>query len=115
MLLLLALAQAIYYGTGTPPPAPPAGSKPRTIFSYDDYPPEALRNHWEGVVRAELTINERGAVEVCRIIQSSGHEVLDAATCNLIIRRARFLPAKDDSGKPRKDTYMAPPVTWRLP
>ena len=114
MLLLLVLAQAVYYGSGNPPPEPPP-SKKQVIFSYGDYPPEALRNHWEGTVRAELTINERGAVEVCRIVQSSGHEVLDAATCNLIITRARFTPAKDGNGKPRKDTIVSPPISWRIP
>jgi periplasmic protein TonB len=114
MLLLFVLAQATYYGSGVPPPLPPPGSPKPGIFSYDDYPPEALRNGWEGTVQAELTVNEQGAVEICRIIQSSGHEVLDAATCGLIIRRARFTPAKDESGKPIKDTVTSPPINWRI-
>ena len=114
MLLLFLLAQATYYGDGTLPPAPPPG-KTIGLFDGANYPPEARRNHWQGVVRAELTINEIGAVEACRIVQSSGHEVLDAATCNIIIKRARFVPAKDDSGKPMKDTVMTPPITWQLP
>jgi TonB family protein len=114
MLFLLLMAQAAYYGDGTLPPAPPPGKK-IGLFDSAAYPPEALRNHWQGDVRAELTISENGAVVACRIVQSSGHEVLDAATCNLIIKRARFVPAKDDSGKPIKDTVMTPTISWRLP
>jgi protein TonB len=114
MLLLLLLAQATYYGDGTPPAPPPPGTV-IGIFDGVGYPAEALRNRWQGVVRAKLTINERGAVQACQIVQSSGHEVLDAATCNAIIKRARFVPAKDSNGKPRKDTVMSPPITWQLP
>jgi len=114
MLLFLALAQAIYYGSGVPPPAAPRGSPKRALFTDRDYPAEAVSNHWEGTVRVELTVNERGAVEACRIVQSSGHEVLDAATCNIIITRANFTPAKDDNGKPKKDTVLSPPIDWHL-
>ena len=108
-MLLLFLAQATYFGSGTPPPPRPQG-----IFSYEDYPAEALLNRWEGSVIADLTVNERGAVAACHIIKSSGHEVLDEATCKLLIERARFKPATDKDGKPIKDMYRTPSIEWRI-
>ena len=108
-MLLFLLAQSLFYGDGTPPPPRPQG-----IFSYQDYPVEALRNHWEGSVVAELTVNERGAVTVCKIVKSSGHEVLDATTCNLLIQRAKFKPAMDDAGRPRNDLVQTPPINWKI-
>jgi protein TonB len=89
-----------------------AASKP--IFSYTDYPPEAVFNHWEGTVVADLTISAKGKPTACRIVKSSGHEVLDSATCDLILKRARFKPAEDEHGAPRESTYRTPPINWKL-
>jgi len=102
--LLLAAAQA------APPP-----QKSKSFVTYDNYPAEALRNHWEGVVVADLTISPEGRVAACKVIQSSGHQVLDDATCDLMIRRAIFTPARDSNGKPVEDHVRTPPITWSLP
>jgi len=100
---LIAIAQ-----TSSPSPSHP-------IFTAADYPPEAIRNHWEGVVVADLSISVEGRPTACRIVQSSGHKVLDDATCDLIMHRAKFAPAKDAAGNSTTDTFRTPPVTWRLP
>jgi TonB family protein len=86
----------------------------RTLFSVDDYPIEAVKNGWEGTVLADLTISPEGRVSSCAIIQSSGHAVLDQATCDIITKRAVFTPAKDASGKPVEDHVRTPPVVWGL-
>jgi protein TonB len=95
------------------PPGSPSPSQP--IFTAADYPPEAIRNHWEGIVVADLTISVEGRPATCQIAQSSGHKVLDDATCDLIMHRAVFTPAKDAAGNPTTDTFRTPPITWRLP
>jgi len=98
-----------------PPPPVPGGPATTAIFSYEDYPPEALKKRVQGTVRTKLWISREGRVSACRIIQSSGNKVLDDATCNIIKLRARFTPARDADGNPTEDTYLAPPVTWRIP
>ena len=102
LLLFLALASA------------PALDPPKPIFSYQDYPAEALRNRWQGSVVADLTISAEGRPTACRIVKSSGHKVLDDVTCKLIMTRARFTPAKDQTGKPKESTLRTPVIEWRI-
>jgi len=86
----------------------------RTIFSADDYPASALAAGAEGTAQATLTISPDGRVVGCELIQSTGNGALDAATCNIIHRRALFAPARDANGQPTTDTMTTPPITWRL-
>ena len=94
--------------------AQPATPHPKPILSFEDYPPVALRNHWQGTVIADLTISPEGSVTACRIIESSSHEVLDDATCNILIKRAKFSPAHDSSGKRIEDHVRTPPINWKI-
>jgi protein TonB len=112
MLLLVGLVQAAI-AQSCPPPPPSKGPKVG-LFSYEDYPSEAVRNHWQGTVIADLTISPDGRVSACRIIQSSGHKVLDDATCGIMSRRAFFTPARDNQCNPIESTYRTPPIQWRL-
>jgi len=110
------------------PPAPPAPVPPprkvqsaqsakgdlRTLFSADDYPASAQAAGAEGTAQASLTIGPDGRVASCNIIKSSGNSALDSATCNIIRRRAKFIPAKDSNGQATSDTITTPPITWRL-
>jgi protein TonB len=79
-----------------------------------DYPPEAMKNGSEGDVVADLTISPEGRVSACKVIQSSGHQVLNDATCDLLIKRARFKPATDANGRPAEDHIRTPPIAWRI-
>ncbi|NUT01752.1 MAG: energy transducer TonB [Sphingomonas sp.] len=83
------------------------------LFSGDDYPADAQRNDEQGTVEVALEIDRRGRVSGCEVIQSSGSQSLDSATCNILQRRARFTPAKDGLGRPVTDTYTQR-ITWRL-
>lgn len=107
LLLLAASAQASVQAT-------PNGADPRLLFSYEDYPAQALKNHEQGTVQAELTIGADGRVKACKIIRSSKSEALDTATCNILTVRARFTPARDAYGNPTQDTYVTPPISWRI-
>jgi protein TonB len=86
----------------------------RSLQTVTDYPPEALRNGWQGDVVADLTVSPAGRVSACQIVESSGHKVLDDATCDLL-KRAVFTPATDSNGKPIEDHVRTPPIKWRLP
>ncbi len=120
--LMLAVVSAVTGSLAPPaaapaPPAPPArpsGADPRTLFSDEDYPAAALQRKEEGSVQAELTIGTDGRVKACRILRSSNSQALDSATCNILMRRARFTPARDSNGNPVEDTYVTPPISWRI-
>lgn len=86
----------------------------RPLITVDDYPPEALRNNWQGSVTVDLTVSPKGQVTACRVTKSSGHQVLDDATCKIMSSRARFTPALDSAGNPIEAHYTAPPITWSV-
>jgi periplasmic protein TonB len=107
------------------PPAPPppprkvqsatsARGDLRSLFSADDYPASAQSAGAEGTTRASLTIGPDGRVVGCNIIQSSGNGALDSATCNILRRRAKFVPARDSNGNATSDTITTPSIVWRL-
>jgi protein TonB len=108
------------------PPAPPAPPPPRVsqaakakgnlvaLFSNDDYPASALRNEEQGTTVVRLTIGPDGRVSDCSITSSSGSSSLDSTTCNILRRRARFTPAKDQAGNPISDTYTQR-IRWEIP
>ena len=111
------------------PPAPPISPPPpprkvqsaesakgdlRTLFSADDYPAAAQAAGAEGTSQAQLTVGPDGRVTGCSIIRSSGNGALDAATCNILRRRAKFTPARDSNGQPTSDTVTTPPIKWQL-
>ena len=82
------------------------------IFHADDYPMEARRNLWTGAVIADLKINEHGTVDECTIVESSGHKLLDDTTCSILVKRARFKPARDKDGNAVVDTFRTPEIGW---
>lgn len=104
----------------TPPPAPrrvqPAQARGNlnALFSTDDYPASALRNEEQGTTGVRLTIGPDGRVADCSVTSSSGSASLDAATCNIIRRRARYSPAKDDTGAATTGSDSAR-IRWVVP
>ncbi|MFL6788169.1 MAG: energy transducer TonB, partial [Sphingomicrobium sp.] len=105
-----------------PPPPPPRKTQSatsakgdlRTLFSADDYPSSAQSSGAEGTVRASLSIGPDGRVTGCNVIQSSGNGSLDSATCSILRRRAKFVPARDSNGNAVSDTITTPPIRWQL-
>lgn len=87
---------------------------PQTWVSNDDYPPKALAEEQQGVVRMRWKVGVDGRVHDCVIVQSSGAPILDAASCMLITKRARYRPALDAAGKPVA-TPKASTFSWWLP
>jgi protein TonB len=107
MLVFLLLVSSAAQGSASAP------SKPVPIFEGVEYPREALAHGWEGNVRVDLTISPAGHVTGCRIVQSSGHKVLDDATCDRLMQ-IPFAPTRDDKGNPVEGHLVTPPITWKL-
>ncbi len=87
------------------PPAPPAiavplspRGSPQGWVTNDDYPPSAQRDGVEGTTSFALQVGSDGKVQSCSITKSSGSTVLDDTACRLLLRRAKFNPAKDAAG-----------------
>lgn len=109
------------FPTPTPSPAPgfaPRGARPKgnpaLWVSTSDYPTAGLRGELEGLVKVRLTIAADGKPSDCAVTASSGHDVLDEATCAKLLRRARFDPASDQTGANVAGTWNTA-VRWQIP
>ncbi len=108
--------------TGTTPPPPPLPdpitASPRNApggwITDSDYKSRWIREGREGRARFRLEISASGRVSNCEILGSTGHTVLDLATCRLITRRARFDPARDSTGAKVPGTFSSS-VNWQIP
>ncbi len=113
-------------GTGTdirPLPTPaidftPVAAKPRNDpgrwLTDSDYKSIWIRKEMVGTARFRLEIAANGKVAGCAITGSTGHSELDAATCSLVSKRARFEPARGGEGQPVAGSYSSS-VRWVLP
>lgn len=70
-----------------------------SLVSRDDYPQQARADRAQGTVRFRLVVETDGRVSRCTILRSSGSSILDSTTCRLMRSRARFVPARDASGR----------------
>ncbi len=101
-------------GRGIVKVAQPAHGDVRFVFKADDYPADAVQTLSEGVAQYLLFIDASGKVAACYVFKPSGVALLDAMGCQVLRKRAKFTPARDASGKAVRDSYLTPPVTWRL-
>jgi len=108
MRVLLFASLAVIASTSAP--ADPA----KPLFTYQDYPAEAVRNNWQGDVTVNLTIGTTGRATDCRIIKSSGYKILDDATCKIFVERAKFLPKIGPNGTPVEFHWTPAPIGWHL-
>ena len=84
------------------------------MFSTDDYPLDALRKSEAGTVAVALKIGADGRVTDCVVTGSSGSASLDAQTCRIFWKRARFIPAEDSRGRP-VESALQQRIKWELP
>ncbi len=94
-------------------PATPLGS-PGDWVTSNDYPATSLRNDVEGTVGFIIATGANGVPTGCEISRSSGSAELDETTCNLVMTRARFSPAKNEKGKAVAGSYSNS-VRWVIP
>lgn len=114
-------ASALPNATPSPSPQPSfAATKPvprtspATWVTNDDYRSRWISEELTGTARFRLEIGTDGRVTGCQVTRSTGHTVLDSATCSLVQRRARFAPAKDSAGRATTGVYQGA-VVWQLP
>ncbi|AOL94297.1 TonB family protein [Porphyrobacter sp. LM 6] len=97
----------------TPVGAVPRGNPGKWVTDAD-YRTRWINEGLSGSARFTLAIDARGGVTNCSVTRSTGHAVLDAATCQLVTRRARFDPARDSTGKPVAGSYNGS-INWKIP
>jgi len=86
------------------------------LFGLDsnDYPPAALRTATQGRVIVRIDVSAEGRAADCATVATSGNAEIDATTCRVIRRRARFRPAIDGAGR-RVAARTISTVTWLVP
>ena len=94
--------------------APIPVNDPARWIGTGDYPPAALAKGESGITDFALNIDAQGRVAACGITASSGSSALDQASCELVARRARFIPAVDMAGVKIAGRY-ASRIKWVLP
>ena len=109
---------------GIPGPAPSASpfdpvsaaprNNPARWVTDSDYRTRWIREGLSGKASFTLAIDAAGKVTGCTITRSTGHDVLDAATCDLVSKRARFDAARDGTGKPVAGRFTGS-ITWQIP
>lgn len=83
----------------------PKATKPAVLLNSGeiarsmDYPQDALRQNLEGRAHVRLLVDGDGQVTRCWVVESSGHDLLDAQTCDLYTANAKFRPARDRRGR----------------
>ena len=89
------------------------GRKPdvRAIFSVDDFPTYLAQEGVSRIVHVRVTVRPDGVLQSCSAEVSSGDGKLDAYTCQLIVRRAKFVPARWPDGTAAYGVIRVP-VNW---
>jgi protein TonB len=82
------------------------------ISKYKQYPRVAQIRGWEGQVDLEIEIDSNGNVLATRILQSSGHEILDKQALEMV-KKASPLPPPPDALRGRTFTVFVP-IPFRL-
>lgn len=94
--------------------APKARGSQANWVRQEDYPTRAITSGLEGLTKVRLTVGINGRVTDCAVTTTSGHDILDAASCEYLTKRARFDPATDTSGA-KTDGVFTTSVRWQLP
>jgi len=64
-----------------------------------NYPNEALRKNIEGKLKLQVILLADGTIRQLRVVQSSGHQVLDDAAINIVRRAGHFPPFSGEMKK----------------
>ncbi|MBD3728941.1 MAG: TonB family protein [Sphingomonadales bacterium] len=87
---------------------------PANWVTQSDYRSRWINEDMAGTTSFRVEVGTDGRVQSCTITKSSGHAALDQATCDLVTRRAKFKPAKNQFGELSSGTY-ASSVRWQIP
>jgi protein TonB len=81
---------------------------------FQNYPPRALAAGEQGAVFFLVTLDKDAQPTSCQVTHGSGHPLLDAETCNLIVQHAVFKSARDANGHVVRETAEGV-VNWTIP
>ena len=87
---------------------------PLPWFDLNDYPTKAFAREWQGVTYFAVIVAPDGRAVDCKILKSSGYEMLDRSACWVPMKRARFTPAIGADGRPTYGVYRSQ-VVWQRP
>ena len=105
-LLLAAMTAGATTAAATAADTPDRQAEANAAFT--EYPKASLANNEQGTVHYRVKIDRRGFARECEVTQSSGFDRLDAATCELLMSRARFSPTQG-----KRSVYDGK-VIWRI-
>lgn len=80
----------------------------------DNYPPAAIRRGEQGRVVVSISLDATGKPVKCENEIESGFTVLDRETCEIVMTKGQFQPARDKRGRGLASRYIMP-VRWKLP
>lgn len=100
------------FGRGKPAPTPLGGGPGYWFDANEDYPAAARKAGLQGRVVMVLDVGKDGAIKACRVVVSAGAD-LDAVSCQSVVKRGSFAPARDAQGKPVA-SWAVIPVRWQL-
>jgi TonB family protein len=81
---------------------------------FQNYPPRALAAGEQGAVFFIVKLDKDARATSCEVTHGSGHPLLDAETCELIVLHAVFKSARDANGHITKQTTEGV-VNWTIP
>lgn len=93
------------------------GPQPATAgpwMTNEDYPGSEMRRGHVGSLSFILDIAASGLPTACKVAVSSGYPVLDQAACAILMKRARFQPARGPKGEAVHGYYFGR-FNWALP
>jgi protein TonB len=118
MLLRLALASAVLAAAIPTAAAEPAQKEKRlrqmTEVMFKNYPPRALAAGEQGAVFFVVKLDDKAHPTSCEVTHSSGHPLLDAETCAMIVRHGVFKSVIGPDGKLKQSTHEGV-VNWTIP
>jgi TonB family protein len=107
----LVIAQPVA-AAGTPTKAEQNRQLSEIVFQ--NYPPRALAAGEQGAVFFVVSLDKDAHPTSCEVTHGSGHPLLDAETCQLIVQHAVFSSARDANGRVVKQTTEGV-VNWTIP
>jgi protein TonB len=107
----LMVAQPLY---AAPPETKAERDRQMSEIIFQNYPPRALAAGEQGAVFFVVSLDKNAQPTSCEVTHGSGHPLLDAETCELIVQHAVFNSARDASGRVVKQTTEGV-VNWTIP
>lgn len=93
----------------------PASSitSPATWLSPNDYPLDAARMGYNGIVQVRLDVDAEGKVAGCYVLARTSPDEFADTTCRAVSKRANLQPALDATGRPVRSYYVYK-VNWQV-